>query len=64
MRYVDDTMPPEQRRLLADAQAGLMLVTLTSQGILIDAGDTYRAELRLADGALTLNGGPLPFDLP
>ena len=39
-------------------------MTLTSQGILIDAGDTYRAELRLADGALTLNGGPLPFDLP
>ena len=64
MRYVDDGMPPEQRRLLADAQAGLMLVTLISQGILVDAGDTYRAELRLADGALTLNGGPLPFDLP
>jgi uncharacterized protein YdgA (DUF945 family) len=64
MRYVDDTMPPEQRRLLADAQAGLMLVTLTSQGILVDTGDTYRAELRLADGAVTLNGGPLPFDLP
>ena len=64
MRYVDDGMPPQQRRLLADAQAGLMLVTLTSQGILVDAGDTYRAELRLADGALTLNGGPLPFDLP
>ena len=64
MRYVDDGMPPEQRRLLADAQAGLMLVTLISQGILVDAGDTYRAELRLADGTLTLNGGPLPFDLP
>jgi uncharacterized protein YdgA (DUF945 family) len=64
MRYVDEGMPPEQRRLLADAQAGLMLVTLISQGVLVDAGDTYRAELRLADGALTLNGGPLPFDLP
>ena len=64
MRYADDGMPPEQRRLLADAQAGLMLVTLISQGILVDAGDTYRAELRLADGAVTLNGGPLPFDLP
>ncbi len=64
MRYADDGMPPEQRRVLADAQAGLMLVTLIGQGILVDAGDTYHAELRLADGALTLNGGPLPFDLP
>ena len=64
MRYADEGMPPEQRRLLADMQAGLMLVTLVSQGMLVDAGDTYRSELRLADGAVTLNGGPLPFDLP
>ena len=64
MRSADDGMPPDQRRLLADMQAGLMLVTLVSQGMLVDAGDTYHAELRLTDGALTLNGGPLPFDLP
>jgi hypothetical protein len=57
-------MPPEQRRLLADMQAGLMLVTLVSQGMIVDAGDTYRAELSVVDGAVTLNGGPLPFDLP
>jgi uncharacterized protein YdgA (DUF945 family) len=63
-RFADDEMPPDQRRLLADMQAGLMLVTLVGQGMLVDAGDTYRAELRLADGAVTLNGGPLPFDLP
>jgi len=63
-RFADDGMQPEQRRLLADMQAGLMLVTLVSQGMLVDAGDTYRSELRLADGAVTLNGGPLPFDLP
>ncbi len=63
-RYTDDGMPADQRRLLADMQAGLMLVTLISQGLLVDAGDTYRAELRLTDGAVTLNGGPLPFDLP
>src|SRR5262249_51188100 len=63
-RFADDGMQPDQRRLLADMQAGLMLVTLISQGMLVDAGDTYRAELRLADGAVTLNGGPLPFDLP
>jgi uncharacterized protein YdgA (DUF945 family) len=64
MRYADDGMPPEQRRLLADMQAGLMLATLIGQGMVVDAGDTYRAELRLDDGAVTLNGGPLPFDLP
>ena len=64
MRFADDGMPPDQRRLLADMQAGLMLVTLISQGMLVDAGDTYHAELSLADGAVTLNGGPLPFDLP
>jgi uncharacterized protein YdgA (DUF945 family) len=64
MRFADDGMPPDQRRLLADMQAGLMLVTLISQGMLVDAGDTYHAELSLTDGALTLNGGPLPFDLP
>jgi uncharacterized protein YdgA (DUF945 family) len=64
MRFADDGMPPDQRRLLADMQAGLMLVTLVSQGMLVDAGDTYHAELSLADGAVTLNGGPLPFDLP
>jgi hypothetical protein len=35
-----------------------------SQGILEDAGETYRAELRLTDGVLTLNGAALPFGLP
>jgi uncharacterized protein YdgA (DUF945 family) len=64
MRYADDGMPPDQRRLLADMQAGLMLVTLISQNMLVDAGDTYRAELRMDDSGITLNGGPLPFDLP
>ena len=64
MRYSDASLAPEQSRLLAEAQAGLILVTLVSQGILHDAGDTYRAELRLADGALALNGAALPFDLP
>jgi uncharacterized protein YdgA (DUF945 family) len=64
MRFVDDAMSPDQRRLLADMQAGLMLVTLVSQGMLVDAGDTYHAELSLTDGAVTLNGGPLPFGLP
>ena len=60
----DDSLPPQERRLLAEAQAGLMLVMLVGQGILEDAGDTYRAEIRLTDGALTLNGAALPFGLP
>ena len=64
MRFADDGMPADQRRLLADMQAGLMLVTLLSQNMLVDAGDTYRAELRMDDSGVTLNGGPLPFDLP
>ena len=64
MRFVDDAMPPDQRRLLADMQAGLMLATLIAQNMLVDAGDTYRAELRMDDSGVTLNGGPLPFDLP
>ena len=64
MRFADEEMPPDQRRLLADMQAGLMLVTLISQNMLVDAGDTYRAELRMDDSGVTLNGGPLPFDLP
>jgi uncharacterized protein YdgA (DUF945 family) len=64
LRYGDGGMPREQGRLLADAQAGLILVTLVGQGILEDAGETYHVELRLADGALTLNGAPLPFELP
>jgi uncharacterized protein YdgA (DUF945 family) len=64
MRYGDDGMSREQRRLLADAQAGLMLATLVGQEILEDTGETYHVEVRFADGALTLNGAALPFDLP
>jgi uncharacterized protein YdgA (DUF945 family) len=64
LRYGDSSLESEQERLLAEAQAGLILVTLVSQGILEDAGETYRAELRLTDGVLTLNGAALPFGLP
>jgi uncharacterized protein YdgA (DUF945 family) len=34
------------------------------QGVLIEDGDGYRTAFRYADGALTLNGNPLPFGLP
>jgi uncharacterized protein YdgA (DUF945 family) len=60
----DPSIPPQQAEYMAEAQAGLILVTLVAQGVLTDTGDAYRAELRFADGALALNGRPLPFGLP
>jgi len=64
LRYGSDSPASAQERLLAEAQAGLILITLVSQGIIEDAGETYRAELRLTDGTLTLNGTELPLGLP
>ncbi len=62
MQFRGDTrMPPEQLKYMAEAQAGLMLVQLVSQGFLLEDGDVYRAALRYVDGALTLNDKPLPF---
>ncbi len=59
----DPRMPPEQLKYMAEAQAGLMLVQLVGQGFLVEDGEVYRAALRYADGALTLNDKPLPFGL-
>lgn len=65
MVYGDDpNMTPQQIQNLAEAQSGLFLVALMGQGILIDAGDSYRSEFALANGTPTLNGNPLPFGLP
>jgi len=64
LRYNDGSLTREQAHMLAEAQTGLMLATLVGQGILVDAGDTYRAELRLGDGTLTLNGEALPLGGP
>jgi uncharacterized protein YdgA (DUF945 family) len=60
----DPNLPPDQAAAMAEAQAGLMLVQLVGSGILTDSGDSYRTELRLADGAFMLNGSPMPFGLP
>jgi uncharacterized protein YdgA (DUF945 family) len=60
----DDSIPPDQLDYLAEAQSGLMLTMLIGQGVLIEDGDGYRSSLRFRDGALTLNGNPLPFGLP
>ena len=54
-------LDPEQAANMAQAQAGLMLVTLVGQGILSDAGDAYKTDVRFADRALTVNGTPLPL---
>jgi uncharacterized protein YdgA (DUF945 family) len=60
----DPTMSPEQQRLFAEVQSGLVLVTLVSQGLLSDAGNAYRTELRVTGGTLTVNGAALPFSVP
>ena len=56
-------VPPDQLKYLAEAQSGLLLVTLVSQGMLVEDGDAYRTAIRYADGGLTVNGNPLPFGL-
>ncbi len=59
----DGGMPPDQLAYLAEAQSGLLLVTLVSQGMLVEEQDSYRVALRYADGAFTVNGNPMPFGL-
>jgi len=60
----DPTISPDQLEYMAEAQSGLALTMLVGQGILVEDGDGYRTSLVYADGALTLNGNPLPFGLP
>lgn len=60
----DPSIPPDQLDYMAEAQSGLLLTMLTSQGVLVDEGDTYRTQVEFSDGTLTLNGNPLPFGLP
>ena len=62
MQFRGDTrMPPEQLKYMAEAQAGLMIAQLVSQGFLVEDGEVYRAAVRFVDGALTVNDKPLPF---
>ena len=60
----DFSIPADQLDYMVEAQSGLMLAILTSQGVLIEDGDDYRSSLDFTDGALTLNGSLLPFGLP
>ena len=59
----DDSIPLDQLDYMAEAQSGLMLTMMVGQGVLVEDGDGYRTELQFRDGALTLNGNPLPFGL-
>lgn len=59
----DPTIPPDQLEYMAEAQSGLMLTMLVGQGVLLEDGDGYRTSIAFSDGALTLNGNPLPFGL-
>ncbi|HEY8518709.1 MAG TPA: YdgA family protein [Gammaproteobacteria bacterium] len=60
----DDALPSDQLEYMAGAQAGLMLVTLVTQGLLLDDGDEYSTRIEFRDGALTINGAPLPTGFP
>jgi hypothetical protein len=60
----DPTIPPEQVDYMAEAQSGLMLTMLVGQGVLVEDGDGYTSSFSYTNGAITLNGNPLPFGLP
>ena len=57
-------LPPSEIQAMAEAQVGLILVTLIGQGLVTEEGDRYSTRLRFANGTLSVNGNPLPFILP
>jgi uncharacterized protein YdgA (DUF945 family) len=57
-------VPPSQIEAMAEAQVGLILLTLIGQGLVTDDGETYTLRVDLTDGALSVNGVPLPFGVP
>ena len=58
---VDPALPPDQIRYMAEAQVGLVLVTLLSQGFLVEQGEAYTTSVSFGGGVLTVNGMPLPL---
>jgi uncharacterized protein YdgA (DUF945 family) len=56
-------MPEDELDAMAAAQAGLMLVALSGQGFLEDAGESYTATLQFTSGELTVNGTSVPLGL-
>ena len=59
-----DDLPPAQLDAIARAQAGLLLASLSGQGLLTDRGESYTTTLAYDGGALTVNGSTVPFALP
>jgi uncharacterized protein YdgA (DUF945 family) len=58
------TVPPSEIEAMAEAQVGLILLTLVGQGLVTEDGDRYTVRMSLMDGTLNVNGIPLPFGLP
>jgi uncharacterized protein YdgA (DUF945 family) len=54
-------LPPEQIAAMVDAQVAQSLTMLTTFGIVSDSGANYTCTVRLAAGALTANGQPVPL---
>jgi uncharacterized protein YdgA (DUF945 family) len=59
----DASIPADQLEYMAEAQSGLMLTMLVSQGVLVEDGEGYRSSVQFRDGTVTLNGNLLPFGL-
>jgi len=57
----DESAAPGQNEGMAEARAGFVLVGLVGQGLLEDAGDSYSTSIEFRDGALTVNGAPMPL---
>ncbi len=63
MQLASSGMAPDEAQFMAEAQAGLILVQLAGQGMLVEDGDAYRTAIKFADGTLTVNDNALPFGL-
>jgi uncharacterized protein YdgA (DUF945 family) len=54
-------VPPEQLAAQAEAQASLVLLLISSQGLIVDQGDTWTTTFSLENGVPTANGRPIPL---
>ncbi|MDX1562210.1 MAG: DUF945 family protein [Gammaproteobacteria bacterium] len=62
MQMPDGQAPSnEDIEQMAAAQAGLLLVTLTAQGLLLDDGENYSTTIEFVDGDATANGQMIPL---
>jgi uncharacterized protein YdgA (DUF945 family) len=54
-------VPPEQLAAQAEMQANLVLLLISSQGMIRDQGDTWATTFSLENGVATANGQPIPL---